>query len=111
MTSKFQNYVTSTAFSLSLSRAMINNLCLLDQQDFGYVSSGTYNSLYNRGLIERCENAHSDLPENLVNTLSPLAKLTEAGKALIPLLKLSGLYVEYPRGVKLAEAQVTLRHL
>lgn len=111
MSNKFKNYVTSTAFSLSLSRNMIDNLCLLDQQDFGYVSSATYNSLYNRGLIEQCQNAHSDLPETLVNTLSPLAKLTEAGKALIPLLKLAGLYVEYPKGVRLAEVAVSLRHL
>ncbi len=106
----FKNYTTSTAFSLSLSRAMIDSLCILDQYGTFYVTRHTYLSLWNRGLIEQDNAAGSDLPETLKNQISPCVKLTEAGKAIIPLLKLSGLYIKYEMPVEISSPVLSIKN-
>lgn len=105
----FKNYVTSTAFSLSLSRSMIESLCLLDTYGTYFVQRQTFGSLLNRGLIELDADAGSDLPETMRAQISPCVRLTEAGKAVIPLLKLSGLYIHYEKGVEILAPSLTLK--
>lgn len=83
--STFSEYVTGTSFAISLSRRQIDMLCQLDQYDFTYGFLSTCGALIAKGLVER----RFDEKEGRV-------VLTEAGKAIIPLLKLSGLYVTYP---------------
>ncbi len=106
---RFKNYTTSTAFSISLSRAMIETLCLLEQYGSYYVTRHSFSSLYNRGLIELDGVASSDLPDTIKTQLSPCVKLTEAGKAIIPLLKLSGLYIEYTMAIEIPSPTLTLK--
>lgn len=91
--SRFAEYVTSTAFHLTLSRRQIEMLSQLDQISgtWGYIS--TSSALIDKGLCERVE-VESQVPGNPPYTT---LRLTEAGRAVIPLLKLAGLYVELPR--------------
>jgi len=95
MENKFKDYVTSTAFSLTLSRPMIECLCQLDQLGSTWLNIMTYNALENRGLVMRNIKAMTDIPPEMKAQLSPVAMLTDAGKALMPLLKIAGLYVHY----------------
>lgn len=82
--STFKDYVTGSSFALTLSRRQIEMLCQLDQYGSSYGFLSTFGALVGKGLAER----RSDTPEKV--------HLTDAGKAVIPLIKLSGLYVEYP---------------
>lgn len=81
MSSKiFSEYVQSTAFSLTLSRRMIDSLFFCKR--FGIIMTrSTAHSLQSRGLVE--------------TVAGDRWKLTEAGEAVIPLLKLAGLDVDY----------------
>lgn len=102
MSEQFKDYVTGGAFNLSLSRRQTEMLSNMDQFgcSWGYLSTG--NSLIAKGLCERV-------------TDGEFAKfqLTEAGKLVIPLLKLAGLYtqMDIPAAVELPpiEIQITRR--
>ena len=83
--STFSEYVTGTSSALSLSRRQIDMLCQLDQYGFTYGFLSTCGALVAKGLVER---PFTEKEGKVV--------LTEAGKAVIPLLKLAGLYVIYP---------------
>lgn len=91
--SQFRDYVTSTAFALSISRRQIECLCHVDQLGHSWLSLPTYRALEHKGLVERTtESQHSSL-DNFGTTV----QLTEAGRHVIPLLKLAGLYVKLPK--------------
>lgn len=110
--SNFKDYVTSTAFNLSLSKSMIDALSMLDQYGNTWCNLMTFRALENRGLVERDLTANADLPNDLRREISPVVQLTEAGRAVVPLLKLSGLYVQYAQreeGAFISPPHVTLK--
>ncbi|AOI76077.1 hypothetical protein [Burkholderia sp. NRF60-BP8] len=84
MSDRFRDYVTSTAFSLTLSRRQVEALCQLDQMGWCHGYLHTANALIGKGLCERAED-----DGRLV------FRLTEAGRAVIPMLKLAGLYEKF----------------
>jgi hypothetical protein len=94
MSSKFKDYVTSTAFNLTLSKPMIECLSQMHQWGSSWANLSTCHALENRGLVERVSE-FSDLPEHLQHQLAPRVKLSDAGEALVPLLKIAGLYVYF----------------
>ena len=99
MNEQFKDYVTGGAFNLSLSRRQTEMLSNMDQFGctWGYLNTG--NSLIAKGLCERV-------------TDGEFAKfqLTEAGKLVIPLLKLAGLYsyVDFPAAVELPPIDIQI---
>lgn len=100
----FKEYVTSTAFKLSLSKVQIECLSQIDQIGKSWMHLSTFHALSGKGLVERIE---SEYETNLITVT-----LTDAGKSVIPLLKLSGLYVEIPKWddpVVLPEIVITLK--
>lgn len=109
MSEQFKAYVTGTSFALTLSKNMIDMLCQMDRFGYTYAGVGTARSLHDRGLAEWAPTSEniSDLPPADFRRF----RLTEAGRAVIPLLKLSGLYIEYPiyEAVDLPPTQVTIR--
>lgn len=104
--SMFRDYVTSTAFALTISRRQIE--CIWQIENFGgaWVSLNTAQALISKGLVER-KNGEGDDP-------SVGVVLTEAGKAAIPLLKLAGLWADRPAyldepAVELPEINVVVK--
>lgn len=85
----FKNHVTSTAFNLTLSKAMIETLSYLDQsqaqQGIGLCKFMTYWGLKDRGLVEPVGDI--DRAQHYC-----MVRLTETGRLVIPLLKAAGLY-------------------
>lgn len=100
MSEQFKDYVTGGAFHLSLSRRQTEMLCHMDQfgYSWGYLNTG--GALIAKGLCERT--TEGDFPR---------FGLTEAGKAVIPLLKLAGLYtrIETPDAVELPPIEVVVK--
>ncbi len=88
----FSEYVTSTAFRLSLSKPQIECLCQIDQLGGSWMLTTTFNALSGKGLVERT--AAAAAPNEFITSN---VKLTQAGEAVIPLLKLAGLYRELPK--------------
>lgn len=84
----FKNHVTATSFNLTLSKAMVETLCYLDQSKTGICKFMTYWSLKDRGLIEPAG--------EIIDGSSGYAivRLTDTGRLVIPLLKAAGLYRE-----------------
>lgn len=84
MSEQFKEYVTGGAFQLSLSRRQTEMICHIDQfgWTYGYVS--TCGALIGKGLCER-----------VMDGEFPKVQLTEAGRAVVPLLKLAGLYERF----------------
>jgi len=83
----------------------------MEKYGSSWVNASTFYALQNRGLAERV-NEFSGLPETVVSSLSPRISLTEAGRAVIPLLKMAGLYIDYPvreSGVDLLAPTVKLK--
>lgn len=91
--SNFRDYVTGQSFALTLSRRMIDMLCQMDQfgATFGMIS--TARSLEERGLCEWNPASESERS----NFEFRRYVLTDAGRAVMPLLKLAGIYIEYPK--------------
>jgi hypothetical protein len=90
---QFRDYVTGTSFCLTLSRRMIEMISQMDAYGSTYGLMATARGLSERGLVEWADK------EKYEGDSLPVMfrfRLTEAGKAVVPLLKLSGLYVEYP---------------
>jgi hypothetical protein len=101
--SAFRDYVTSSAFHLSISRRQVDMLSQLDQFGASYGNIATCGALIGKGLVERIQDDASGFPR---------VRLTEAGKAVIPLLKLCGLYQEFPplpEPVDLPEIIITIK--
>ena len=87
--SQFKEYVTSTAFRLSLSKPQIECLSQIDQLGTSWMFITTFNALASKGLVER--EAKEEFSEH-----GGKVRLTEAGKLVIPLLKMAGLYMVMP---------------
>lgn len=100
MSEQFKEYVTGGAFQLSLSRRQTEMICHIDQfgWTYGYVS--TCGALIGKGLCER-----------VMDGEFPKVQLTEAGKAVVPLLKLAGLYerFEFPDLVEATPVEITIK--
>ena len=88
----FREYVTSTAFKLSLSKVQIECLCQIDQLGHSWMLITTFNALAGKGLVER-----RPAPRGDDHPAGVTVGLTEAGRAVLPLLKLAGLYHEIPK--------------
>lgn len=82
--SAFSEYATSIAFNINLSGPMIEALCGLDKQMNIWCGDHTVGALVHRGLIERIEGNCECI------------QLTEAGEAIVPLLRLADVYVHNP---------------
>lgn len=81
--SRFADYATSAAFHLSLSRPQVRMLCQLHQCGRSHLLLGTFRALEDKGLVERVK-----------GPACTRVQLTEAGRAVVPLLKLAGVYIE-----------------
>ncbi|MET3512786.1 hypothetical protein ABIC63_000551 [Pseudacidovorax sp. 1753] len=88
--SNFRDYVTSTAFALTISHRQIQCMCEIDQYGASYRLLTTFQALERKGLVERVKSDEQFKEGALI-------QLTDAGRAVIPLLKLAGLYVEMPK--------------
>ena len=99
MSEQFKDYVTGGAFHLSLSRRQTEMLSHMDQfgYSWGYLSTG--GALVAKGLCER-----------VTDDQFPQFRLTEAGKLVIPLLKLAGLYtrLDIPDPVELPPIEIQI---
>jgi hypothetical protein len=89
--SAFSEYVTSTAFHLRLSKVQIECLCQIHQLGHTWLLLTTFNALAGKGLVRRDMTAKADHPAGAT------VLLTDAGEAVMPLLKLAGLYHEMPK--------------
>lgn len=90
--SRFSEYVTSGAFSLSLSRRQVEMISHIDQLGYSWGYLSTCSALIEKGMVERID-AEGDETQLYMRKVV----LTEAGRAMVPLLKLAGLYVEIPK--------------
>ena len=88
--SSFKDYVTSAAFALTISKRQIECLCQLDQLGDSWMFLTTFRALEGKGLAERVK-------QDLDQHQGTYVRLTEAGRAVVPLLKLAGLYITYPK--------------
>ena len=79
---RFQNYVTETAFSLSLTKSQVSELGLIGSQGPRGNGGHTVNALYRRGLI---------VPDREDWTGFANWELSTAGKAVVELLMVAGL--------------------
>ena len=87
--SNFRDYVTSTAFALTISHRQIQCLSEIHQYGASWRLLTTFAALERKGLVERVKGTKQDKDVAFI-------QLTEAGQAVIPLLKLAGLYIELP---------------
>ncbi len=103
--SEFSEYVTSTAFHLRLSKVQIDCLCQIHQIGQSWMLITTFNALAGKGLVTRVRlDAERDHPAGAT------VRLTEAGEAIMPLLKLAGLYREFPKfPAPLKQPEVSVR--
>lgn len=90
--SNFRDYVTSTAFALTISHRQIQCLCNIHHFGSYWALLTTFQALERKGLVERIK---KDEQAKDGTTL----QLTDAGRAVIPLLVLAGLYVEPPEWI------------
>lgn len=86
--SAFREYVTSTAFALTISHRQIEMICQLHKYGHSWLLLNTFGALARKGLVERIDDGK--------DTFAATVRLTEAGHAVIPLLKLAGLFIEFP---------------
>lgn len=105
MSNTFRDYVTSTAFALTISRRQIEMLSQLHQFGDTWMLLTTFDALARKGLVERVR-------ENASDKFSTTARLTEAGRLVVPLLKHAGLLVEYaprPEPVELPPIDIVIK--
>jgi hypothetical protein len=86
--SAFKDYVTSTAFALTISRRQIEAISMLNQYGETWLLLTTIDALMRKGLVERVKDEQQDCGQYV--------RLSEAGRAVVPLLKLAGLLITYP---------------
>jgi hypothetical protein len=101
MTERFKDYVTSTAFNLTLSKPMIDCLSQLHGRGSSWASLHTANALENRGLVERV-----DAEKGSAGFTYMKLQLTDAGRAVIPLLDIAGLLIPYEKLPDFADANM-----
>lgn len=90
--SNFLDYVTSTAFALTISHRQIQCLCNIHHFGNYWALLTTFQALERKGLVER-------IKQDEQHKEGATIRLTDAGRACIPLLVLAGLYVEPPEWV------------
>ena len=73
MSNTFRDYVTSTAFALTISRRQIEMLSQLHQFGDSWMLITTFDALARKGLVERVQEKNGD-------QFSTTARLTEAGR-------------------------------
>jgi hypothetical protein len=100
MSEQFKDYVTGGAFHLSLSRRQTEMLSNMDEFGCTWGSLNTGGALIAKGLCERVTEGEF-----------PRFQLTDAGRAVIPLLKLAGLYTRIgtPEPVDLPPIEVLVK--
>lgn len=104
----FKDYATGTAFAISLSKPQIDCLCQIEQRGGSWLLLTTSHALQRKGLIVR--EFEFDPGGNAKGKWR--MRLTEAGAAVIPLLKLAGLWTEYeppPQPIPIPEVKVKIR--
>ncbi|MFY3300221.1 hypothetical protein ACOTEY_00550 [Achromobacter xylosoxidans] len=110
MSEQFKDYVTGGAFHLSLSKRQVEMLGHLYQfgSTWGYLSS--CNALIAKGLAERIDEEDPG-GEGTCLVGSGKVVLSEAGKALMPLLILAGLYQpwEMPQPVEIPPVNIRIK--
>lgn len=79
---RFQNYVTETAFNLSLTKAMVAEIGLIGNEGVRVNGGNTVTALHRRGLIVTDRQEWSVVAD---------WKLSSAGKAVFELLIVAGL--------------------
>jgi hypothetical protein len=100
---KFKSYCLRTNFHIGLTRPQLEMLCAVadnvewDRFTYGLGSGphcmlATSQCLVKRGLIERKKSERSHKWQNVFEITS-LYELTEAGKLLVELLKITGIFV------------------
>lgn len=87
MSTAFKDYVTSTAFALTISRRQIEAISMLHQYGETWLLLTTIDALMRKGLVERVKEPQEH---------GQYVRLSEAGRAVVPLLKLAGLLIVYP---------------
>lgn len=91
--SKFQDHVTSTAFSLTLSRRMISGLAWAYEHGFMIMGCATYRALLDRGLIALYTAEEiAELNKWYHQDFTGHMRLTKAGQLMIPVLQECGLW-------------------
>lgn len=109
MSEQFKDYVTGGAFHLSLSKRQVEMLGHLYQfgSSWGYLSS--CNALIAKGLAERVEEEAPAEGASVVGSGKVI--LSEAGKAVMPLLILAGLYQpwEMPEAIELPPINIQIK--
>lgn len=81
--SAFKEYATGTAFAIALSKPQIECMCQIQQTGGSWRLLTTSYALQRKGLVIREFDGSWHM------------RLTDAGEALMPLLKLAGLWVDF----------------
>lgn len=103
--SAFKDYVTSTAFALTISRRQIEAISMLHKYGKTWLLLSTIDALRRKGLVERVDALGDEFAGQYV-------RLSEAGEAVVPLLRMAGLLIDYPDmppPVEIPEVEVTIR--
>lgn len=87
---RFQNYVTETAFSLSLTKAQVAELGLIGNEGARINGGHTVTALFRRGLV---------VPDREDWTVITKWRLSSAGQAVFDLLLVAGLVKRAPKSV------------
>lgn len=100
----FKEHVTSSAFSLTLSKSMIRRLLMMDYHPAFYFDGQPHNlktldSLRERGLVYRDEKEFH-VPGKGTFLQSPLWRFTEEGELVVKLLKAAGFTLEHDAQLK-----------
>jgi hypothetical protein len=100
MSDQFKDYVTGGAFHLSLSRRQTEMLSCMDQFGWTWGHLSTASALIDKGLCERVEDGEFSS-----------FRLTEAGRLVIPLLRLAGLYtrLDIPDAVEVPPVEIVIK--
>lgn len=106
---QFKDYVTGGAFQLSLSKRQAEMLSHIDQMGSTWGHLSTFGALESKGLVKRIQSEQAE--EGNDSLAFKRVCLTEAGIALIPLLKIAGVYSEIPKHecLELPPPRVTLK--
>lgn len=87
---RFQNYVSETAFSLSLTKAQVVELGMIGNEGTRSNGGRTVTALYLRGLI---------IPDREDWTVFAKWRLSRAGEAVFELLTVAGLIIREQKPV------------
>jgi hypothetical protein len=107
---KFKSYTMRTNFYLGLTRAQMELLCAVaddvewdrfrsgPQTPFNFIASE--GALTKRGLIERKKDGRGRWTTGNVYDITNTCVLTPAGKLVVELLKITGLFIEQDNAIE-----------